>query len=1023
MLKNINKENAAFIAVVIAAFVGLYFVSQQNYLLFHGIAEGFSIMIAFAIFIFAWNSRRMIENRFFLMIGIAYLFVGSLDFVHILAYKGMGVFTGYGTNLATQLWIGARYLESLSILAAMAFINKKIKIGPILLGYITVFCLLLLSIFYWEVFPVCFIDGAGLTVFKITSEYIISAILLASIFLLWQRRSHFDKNVLMLLIWAVVATILSELSFTLYTDAYGIANVLGHFLKIISFYFLYRAIIKSGLEKPYTILFKSLKDSQEKNEIISGNFKRERDFARSVLDTAQVIILTLDTRGRITQFNPYMEELSGYTLEEVEGKDWFETFIPERNKEQTKKIFSEALNDISTIASEDIIVTKNRQELLIEWYDKTLKDQNGNVTGLLSIGQDITKRKQAESSLVDSEIRYRRLFETAQDAILILNGDTGEIIDANPFIKDLLGYNLEELLGKNLWEIGSLRDTLASKLVYQELHETGYVRYEHLPLFTKDGRQIDVEVVANAYPVDHQRIIQCNIRDITERKKAENTRKQSETRYKVLFEGANDAIIIADAETGLIVDANKEAEVLLGIPKEELIGMSRSKLHPPDKAEFYQRHFSDHVKAGHIIDSTAEIIRKDGTVVPVSVSSSTFEVDGKKLVQGIFRDMSQVKRAEEERHRLRERAEIASRLAAIGEMAAGIAHEINNPLTGVLGFSQILSERQDLPKDVKEELEIIAEGSNRVKEIIRRMLTFARQAKPVKTPASINELIDTTLDLRSYVLKTANIEVIKHLDPDLPWLMVDPGQIQQVFLNLIVNAEYAMKKAHDKGKLTITTEKKDDHIRVSFQDDGVGMNQETKEKLFHPFFTTKEIGEGAGLGLGLSRSIILEHNGTIEVKSELGKGSEFIIMLPLTIIAEGPPAEVIDATAALAKKVKAGRILVVDDEEVIRKLVSTILSQSGHTVDTTGDTRKALSKLESTGYDAIIMDIRMPGIGGMELYAKVTEKHPELSSKFIFITGDTSDTQIRDFLEQNNLSYITKPFVRETLLGKLNRLL
>jgi nitrogen-specific signal transduction histidine kinase len=166
-------------------------------------------------------------------------------------------------------------------------------------------------------------------------------------------------------------------------------------------------------------------------------------------------------------------------------------------------------------------------------------------------------------------------------------------------------------------------------------------------------------------------------------------------------------------------------------------------------------------------------------------------------------DTTERKRAEEESRRLREKAEISSRLAAIGEMAAGIAHEINNPLTGVLGFSQLLAERKGLPADIKEELRIIVDGSNRVKDIVKRMLTFARQTEPMRASTSINDLIVATLDLRRYVLMTANIEVIKHLDPDLPLVLVDPGEMQQVFLNLIVNAEYAMKKAHGRGVLTI----------------------------------------------------------------------------------------------------------------------------------------------------------------------------------------------------------------------------
>jgi PAS domain S-box-containing protein len=446
-------------------------------------------------------------------------------------------------------------------------------------------------------------------------------------------------------------------------------------------------------------------------------------------------------------------------------------------------------------------------------------------------------------------------------------------------------------------------------------------------------------------------------------------------------------------------------------------------VHPDDlkkSGELLNRHFSGELP---YYDCECRMRHKDGHWVWVQDRGRviTRTEDGKPLMMfGTHADITGRKWAEAENLQLRDKAEMSSHLAAVGEMAAGIAHEINNPLTGVIGFSELLSERQDLSADVKDQLKIIADGGNRVKDIVKRMLTFARQIKPIRTSANIHELIDSTLEIRSYVLKTANIEVVKYYDPDLPWVTVDPGQMQQVFLNLIVNAEYAMKKAHGKGTLVITTGKKDGHICISFKDDGIGMSQEIKDKIFHPFFTTKQVNEGTGLGLGLSRSIVLEHGGTIEVESEIGQGADFIIKLPITQLAEEAVQKPTLDNHISPENFKPYRILVVDDEEGIRKLVSTILAQNGHIVDATGEAKEALAKLENTHYDAVIMDIRMPGMSGMELYAKIKEKHPELTGRFLFITGDTSDATTRDFLEQNKLPYITKPFDRETLLKKVS---
>lgn len=385
--------------------------------------------------------------------------------------------------------------------------------------------------------------------------------------------------------------------------------------------------------------------------------------------------------------------------------------------------------------------------------------------------------------------------------------------------------------------------------------------------------------------------------------------------------------------------------------------------------------------------------------------------------------MTERKRAEEESRHFREKAELSSRLAATGEMAAGIAHEINNPLTGVLGFAQLLAKRQDLPEDIRKGLRIIADGSNRVKGIIRRMLTFARPSEPRRTGTSMNELIGTTLDLRRYVHSTANIDVVRHLDPDLPQLFVDPGEMQQVFLNLIVNAEYAMKKANGRGTLTITTEKKDDQIRISFRDDGTGMDEEVLAHLFHPFFTTKEVGEGTGLGLSLSRSIVVEHGGTLTAESRLGQGATLTITLPTAQPMDMAATTSEPVTLAPSEKLKHARILIVDDEEAIRLLVSMVLSQSQCAVDATADAGEALAKLERTSYDLVLMDIRMPGMSGIEMYDRVTDRHPELTGKVIFMTGDSSDLTTRAFLEHHKLTFLIKPFDIAALLEKVSELL
>jgi C4-dicarboxylate-specific signal transduction histidine kinase len=239
----------------------------------------------------------------------------------------------------------------------------------------------------------------------------------------------------------------------------------------------------------------------------------------------------------------------------------------------------------------------------------------------------------------------------------------------------------------------------------------------------------------------------------------------------------------------------------------------------------------------------------------------------------VARDITQQKRIEEQ-------LILADRLASIGELSSGIAHELNNPLTSVIGFSQLLIEG-DVPDDIKEDLSIVYSEAQRAASIVKNLLTFARKHTPVKQLSQINAVIEDVLRLRTYEQKVNNIEVEKHLATNLPEIMIDPFQMQQVFLNIIVNAEFAMLEAHNKGKLVITTEKSENIMRITFTDDGSGITKENLKHMFDPFFTTKEVGKGTGLGLSICHGIVTEHGGQIYARSGKGEGATFIIELPI----------------------------------------------------------------------------------------------------------------------------------------------
>ncbi|MBN2441170.1 MAG: PAS domain S-box protein [Spirochaetales bacterium] len=397
------KSKIPFFILFISLCVLFYFIAFNNPLLLHTIAELFSIVIAFGLFVIAWNSKQYNMSEFLLFLGISYFFIASIDLVHTLSYTGMNIFTGYDTNLPTQLWIAARYLQSLSLLISFIFLKRKVKTGPVFFGFFVVTSLLIGLIFF-RMFPDCYIEGSGLTLFKKISEYIISVFILISLFLFIKNRSYFDNKVYYLVLASLVATILSELSFTFYISVFGFFNFLGHMFKVAAFYFIYKAIIETSLRSPYKSLFKELKDKSE-------NLKKSEKQYRTLFEYAPIGICIMTMDSTILMANAKLCAFLKSPYNGLTDKKMIDFSIKPHNF----TLFLESLQTIGFI--EDFEIQLRRMDNTSFFASlNSITIMFNNAKHLLLMIQDISQQKSYEQALIEKE-------------------DT--LVKANDFLKDL----------------------------------------------------------------------------------------------------------------------------------------------------------------------------------------------------------------------------------------------------------------------------------------------------------------------------------------------------------------------------------------------------------------------------------------------------------------------------------------------------------------------------------------------------------------------------------------------------------
>lgn len=352
----------------------------------------------------------------------------------------------------------------------------------------------------------------------------------------------------------------------------------------------------------------------------------------------------------------------------------------------------------------------------------------------------------------------------------------------------------------------------------------------------------------------------------------------------------------------------------------------------------------------------------------------------------------------------------SEKLAGIGEFVAGVTHELNNPLTGVIGFAELM-QQSELAPGQKRHLDFIVKSAKRCQKIVQSLLSFARQHKSERKRVNAQELVEAALEILAYHMRTSNIKVTTRFDTALPKVMGDPHQLQQVFLNIINNARQAIEECRRPGEIEITTAVAGERVQIEIRDNGPGIAEENLKRIFDPFFTTKQVGKGTGLGLSLCYGIIQEHGGTIQVTSKPGEGATFAIELPVA----PPGTDGVRQTDFVAKAPdnfdgRGKRVLVVDDEEAILDLVKDALTKNGIELDTAQDGKAALERFRHNTYDAAICDWRMPGMNGQEIYEQLRSFDPKAAGRMIFITGDVVNEKAQSFIRSHGNLYLPKPF-------------
>jgi PAS domain S-box-containing protein len=769
-------------------------------------------------------------------------------------------------------------------------------------------------------------------------------------------------------------------------------------------------------------------ESLRMKETEAALLESERRF-RILTETTSDWLWEVDAAGAYTYASPKVRDLLGYDPEELIGKTPFDLMPPEEASRVRAEFLEYAALKSPFARLENVSLHKTGRPVVIETSAVPILSSSGNLEGYRGIDRDVTERKQAEEALKQSENRARNIVESSPMGIHMYKLESNRLVftGANPAADRLLGLDHSRFVGRALEEaFPAARDTEIPRR-YRRAAESGESWRSEQINYEDDNVKGAFEVYAFQTSPGNMAVF---FLDITNRVRVQEALRESEEQYRHLLENINDVIFTLN-EHRVITYISPTIETMTGLVPAEIIGRRFTDFVevedlPEDPDTLFERRAS-----GDTTPIEYRVRLKSGQTRWVKASSKPLRT-GDELTgfQGVLVDITDTKKAEEEKEALEAQLRQAQKMEAIGQLAGGIAHDFNNLLSPILGYAELLL--LDLhPEDPRygNVLEIHKAG-DRAKDLTRQLLAFGRKQMIEQRPIDLSEVISGFEKMLRRTIRE-NIEIHLRLSESLGWVEGDISQIEQILMNLVVNAQDAMPGG---GAMTIETtdvfldedvviRHPDFHtgpcVKLAVRDTGVGIEEENLDRIFEPFFTTKEKGKGTGLGLATVYGIVKQHGGGIIAESKLGHGTTFEIYLPK---AEESAEPVHEMSADRGRASGTETIVVVEDDEMVRNLAAVILKEYGYDVrcmESAEECIRVTDNLERV--DLLLTDIVMPHMNGSELYRRLVALRPEL--KVLFMSGYLDDTVALHGVTDERGNFIQKPFTVQSLTKKVRELL